>query len=243
MSINFKTYLTPSIPKEIFEIIANYLEIKCNIKVNLIFETKSSGPIKGTAMEEDLAFMCSPPFYWLLEKYKDQIELLPYAPVFIDERNNNLPLYFSDILVHPDNDDINKIEDLDGHIWAYNDTESLSGFFCIKNYMDKIKMICSGSHLNSIKMVQNREADITCIDSNVLLFNKHNLKKIGTFGPHPVQPCIINKNCKYKNEIIEAFSKINNDNVIYLLKKYKIEKFERVNLEFYLNKYSIKNLL
>ena len=47
MSINVKTYLTPSIPKEIFEILSEYIENKCNIKVNLLIETTSSGPKKG----------------------------------------------------------------------------------------------------------------------------------------------------------------------------------------------------
>ena len=47
--------------------------------------------------------------------------------------NNDEPVYFSDIFVHKDNTKINSLDDLDGHIWAYNDTESLSGYYCIKN--------------------------------------------------------------------------------------------------------------
>ena len=241
MSINFKTYLTPSIPKEIFEILSKYIEEKCDINVNLILETTSSGPKKGETMTEDLSFMCSPPYYWLNDTYPDTIELLPTAPVFDDPRNNNEPLYFSDILVKDDR--IKSLDDLNGDKWAYNDTESLSGYFCIKNHMDKINMICSGSHLNSIEMVSNNQADITCIDSNVLLFSKHNLKLVGTFGPHPVQPCIINKNCKFKDKIVRAFEEINNNDVIEKLKKYKINKFSKVDKEFYLEKYTIRDLL
>lgn len=242
MSIDFKTYLTPSIPKEIFQILSTYLEDKCNIKVNLIFETISSGPKYNNMIEEDLSFMCSPPYYWLCDKFNDQIELVPYAPIFNDMRNNDEPLYFSDILVNK-NSDIQCLDDLNGHTWAYNDTESLSGYFCIRDYMNKIKMICSGDHLTSIKMVENNKVDITCIDSNVLLFTKHNLKLIGTFGPHPVQPCVINKKCKYKDLIINAFEEINDSYILDELKKYNISKFGKVDEDFYFNKYSIKDKL
>ena len=242
MSINIKTYLTPSIPMEIFVIISKYIENKIGVPVNLIFETTSSGPKKGEKINEDLSFMCTPPYYWLYDNYKNDIELLPYAPVFDDIRNNNEALYFSDVLVHKDSS-IKSIEQLNGHKWAYNDTESLSGYFCIKNYMNRLKMICSGSHLNSIKMVSDKKADITCIDSNVLPFVKHDLKLIYTFGPHPVQPGILNKNSIYKDKIIKAMMEINNDKVIKELNKFNIKKFGKVDQKFYFEKYSIRDLL
>ena len=233
-------------------------------------------------MEEDLSFMCTPPYYWLYDKYGDEIELLPYAPVFDDPRNNGEPLYFSDILVNKDNLNIKNLDDLNNHIWAYNDTESLSGYFCInyyknlcgtkpvatqipnvllidnilfdsqnknnpdfKNSYENLKMVCSGSHNDSIDMVLSGKADITCIDSNVLFFqNITNLKQIGMFGPHPVQPCIIKKNCEYKDAIIRAFSEINNDSICKILKdKFHINKFKKLNEKFYFKKYFIINLL
>ena len=243
MSINLKTYLTPSIPKEIFIILSNYIERKGNIKVNLIFETTSSGPKINEKIDEDVAFICSPPYYWLCDTYGNDIELLPTAPIFKDSRNNKEPLYFSDILVRKDSP-ISSLDDLNGHNWAYNDTESLSGFFCIKSRENLINMVCSGSHLNSIKMVSNGDADITCIDSNVLLFTKHDLKVIGTFGPHPIQPGVIKSNCKYKEKICKIFNEINNDKIfLEEIRSYKIEKFEKINKEFFFNKYSIKHLL
>jgi len=242
--INFKTYLTPSIPKDIFEILANYLENKCKVKVNLITEITSSGPKKGEPIIDDLVCMCSPPYYWLYEKYKDIIELLPWVPLYKDPRNINLPLYFSDILIHKDNNEIKSLKDLNNHNWAYNDTESLSGYFCISDYKDKINMICSGSHLNSIKMVSEKKVDITCIDSNVLPFINHDLKSIGYFGPHPIQPFILNKNSKYKTIIIDVFNSINdNIDVINQLNNYNIIKFIEINNEFFFGKYSIKNLI
>ena len=156
MSIDFRTHLTPSIPKELFELISTYLEKKCNIKVNLSHDVISSGPPKGTTLNYDLSVMCSPPFYWLYEKYHNEIELIPMAPVFNDKRNMNEPLYFSDIYVNKNNNIIKSIKDLNNHIWAFNDKESLSGYYCIKNtpVSKKIKMICSGDHLKSIKMVE-----------------------------------------------------------------------------------------
>jgi phosphonate transport system substrate-binding protein len=242
MTIFIKTYLTPSIPKNIFEIIARYIEQECNVPTKLIIETSSSGPKKGYEIDEDLSFMCTPPYYWLIEKFNENYELLPYSPVFNDIRNNNEPLYFSDILVRNDSN-IESLDSLSGHKWAYNDTESLSGYFCIKNKKNNLNMICSGSHLNSIKMVSNGDADITCIDSNVLPFIEHNLKKIGTFGPHPVQPGVLKSSSPYKNKIIKAFEKINNSNILKNLQKYNILNFKYVDDYFYFKKYPIHELI
>ena len=243
MSIIFKTYLTPSIPREIFIIMAKYLERHCNIMVDLQFELTSSGPKKGTKLEEDLSFMCSPPLYWLYDEYKDDIELIPVAPIFDDIRNKDEPVYFSDVLVK-NNRSINSLDDIIGKTWSYNDTESLSGYFCIKKYMRHLNLVCSGSHLNSLDYIRDNKADVTCIDSNALLFVNHDFKKIHTFGPHPIQPCIIKKSCKYKNEIIDAFKKINDDKeVINEFNKYKILRFGTVNENFFFKKYSIKHLV
>ena len=232
MSIILKTYLTPSIPKEIFVIITDYLEKECNIKINLEYETNQFGPKNNQEMKEDIAFMCFPPYYWLSQNYDSKIELIPWAPVFNDYRNCGLPLYFSDILVHPDNKELNSLKDLNQHKWAYNDTESLSGYLCIKQYQKKIKMICSGSHLNSINMVKENKADITCIDSNILLFLDHGLKRIGTLGPHPIQPCVIKQDCIYKEKIMNAFSTIN-EKIGDKLERYFINKFRRINKQLY----------
>lgn len=244
MDIIFKTHLTPSIPKELFELITNYLEKKCNIKIKLIHDIHSSGPKKGTPLDCDISVMCTPPFYWIHENFKNDIELIPMAPIFNDERNKNEPVYFSDIFVNQNNKKIKSINDLNRHIWAFNDTESLSGYYCIKNkpISKKIKMICSGDHIKSLEMVKNNIADITCVDSNLLLFKENKLKKIGTFGPHPIQPFVINKKCKYKNEIINAFKCINSE-IQEELNKFNIKYFKEVNEDFYFKKYNIKYLI
>ena len=233
MSIILKTYLTPDIPKEIFVIIADYLEKECRIKINLEFETNNSGPKNSQEMKEDIAFICFISYYWLSQRCNKQIELIPWAPVFNDYRNCGLPLHFSDILVNPNNKELNCLEDLNNHIWAYNNVESFSEYDYLKNkYNNRVKMICSGSNLNSIQMVKDSKADITCVDSNVLLFLNHGLKRIGTLGPHPMQPCIIKQDCIYKEKIMNAFSTIN-EKIGDKLNHYFINKFGRINKELY----------
>lgn len=244
MSLTFKVYLTPSIPSKIFQLISDYLSNYCEIKIKLIFETHSSGPKKGILMEEDLAFMCTPPFIWQKQFFPDKIELCPYAPVYDDKRNNGLPLYFSDIIVNK-NSLIKKLDDLNYQMkYGYNDTESLSGYFCIKKFLKEEQMICTGSHLKSLQMLKNNKIDFTCIDSNVLLYQDlKDFEIIGTSKPHPVQPLIIKSNCKYKKIIFEALSKINNLPILVELKKFKILKFENVNEKFYMQDYSINHLI
>ena len=233
MSIILKTYLTPGIPQEIFVIIANYLEEECNLKINLEFETNHSGPKSSLDMKEDIAFMCILSYYLLTQKCNNQIELIPWAPVFNDYRNCGLPLCFTDILVNPNNRELRNLEDLNNHIWAYDNAERLNEYHYLKNkYKNKIKMICSGSHLNSIQMVKDNKADITCVDSNFLLFLNHGLKRIGTLGPHPIQPCVIKQDCVFKDKIINAFSTIN-EKIGNKLQQFFINKFGRINKELY----------
>lgn len=47
--------------------------------------------------------------------------------------------------------------------FTFNNEGSQSGFFITDNFF--IKKICSGSHINSAKMVANKEADIAAIDA------------------------------------------------------------------------------
>tara|TARA_B100001121_G_scaffold309453_1_gene336359 strand:+ start:25482 stop:26237 length:756 start_codon:yes stop_codon:yes gene_type:complete len=238
-----ESYLVPSIPSDIFKIICKYIKKELNVNVKLKFITTSSGPKINDKITADIMFMCTPPFYWLKDSNKN-IELINWAFVFDDPRNNDLPLYFSDVFVKNDNIKINKLKDIEGKKWAYNDTESLSGYFCIKNYWDKINLVCSGSHIESIKYINNGKVDVSGIDSNALLFLEHNLKKIATIGPHPIQPIVINTNSKFYNSLKKIFAVINYDiETMKNLKKFKIKKFGYVDDTFYFQKYHIRDII
>jgi len=209
--IRFVTYLSPSIPRALFEALADHLQRALgDERISLRVETRVSGPRRGGAYssfadEADLAFMCTPSFVWLRELRPPPVELIGVSPVFDDERNLGRPVYFCDVVVRNDSP-IHSFADLEGGSWAYNDACSLSGYYSLLNklaaagadesYFDRV--FCSGSHLNSIEAVLQGEADAAAIDSNVLRIGfreepalRERLRVIESWGPFPIQPVVV----------------------------------------------------
>ncbi len=209
--ISLVTYLPPSIPRSLFEALADHLRRTLGReRVSLRVETRVSGPQKGEECssfgdEADVAFMCAPSFFWLRELRPPPAELLGVLPVFDDERNQGMPVYFCDVVVLHDSP-IQTFSDLQGGSWSYNDACSLSGYYSV---LDKLAqagtdegffdtVFCSGSHLNSIEAILRGEADAAAIDSNVLRIRsretpalREELRVIESWGPYPIQPVVV----------------------------------------------------
>jgi phosphate/phosphite/phosphonate ABC transporter binding protein len=209
--IRFVTYLSPSIPRALFEALADHLQRSLGgVQVSLRAETRISGPRMGEECssfgdEIDLAFMCAPSFVWLRNLRGPPAELLGVAPVFDDKRNAGKPVYFCDVIVR-DDAPARTFSDLQGSSWAYNDAASLSGYYGLldklaESGMDEIffeAVSCSGSHLNSIDAVLRGQADAAAIDSNVLRLQLRKtpalagkLRVIESWGPYPIQPVVV----------------------------------------------------
>jgi phosphate/phosphite/phosphonate ABC transporter binding protein len=209
--IRLITYLSPSIPRALFEALADHLQRALGReRVSLEVETRFSGPQRSdqatsSGDEADVAFMCAPSFFWLREQQPPPMELLGVLPVFDDERNQGKPVYFCDVVVRHDSP-IQTFSDLQGGSWAYNDARSLSGYYSL---LDKLaesdldesffhNVFCSGSHLNSIEAILCGEADAAAIDSNVLRSRlrdapdlQERLRVIESWGPYPIQPVAV----------------------------------------------------
>jgi len=209
--IRLITYLSPSIPRALFEALADHLQRTLGgERVSLEVETRFSGPQKGDQSsssedEADVSFMCAPSFFWLRELQPPPMELLGVLPVFDDERNQGKPVYFCDVVVRYDTP-IQTFSDLQGGSWAYNDACSLSGYYSLldklaesdldESFFDNV--FCSGSHLNSIEAILRGEADAAAIDSNVLRSRlrempdlQERLRVIESWGPYPIQPVVV----------------------------------------------------
>jgi len=209
--IRLITYLSPSIPRALFEALADHLQRALGReRVSLEVETRFSGPQKGEGCssfgdEADVSFMCAPSFFWMRELQPPPMELLGVLPVFDDERNQEKPVYFCDVVVRRDSP-IQTFPDLQGGLWAYNDASSLSGYYCLldklaesdldESFFDSV--FCSGSHLNSIEAILRGEADAAAIDSNVLRSRlrempdlQERLRVIESWGPYPIQPVVV----------------------------------------------------
>ena len=211
-TLRFVTYLSPSIPRGLFEVLLVHCRRRLghDVAASLQVETRVSGPERGTADpfsdgEADVGFVCSPSYLWLRERRPPPVELLGVAPVFGNGRNGGKPVYFCDVISARGND-VNGFADLGGRSWAYNDACSLSGYYGLLRKLAEMgedtrffgEVLHSGSHLDSIRMVADREADAATIDSNVLWMRlkeepelADEVRVIDSWGPFPVQPVVV----------------------------------------------------
>ena len=210
--LRFITYMSPGIPEEIYRCIVEYLGESLSRPTSLEFETRFSGPPRGTsdpfsASEADLGWMCTPSYFWLQEPGNVPVRLVPAGMVFDDPRNGGRPHYFSDVVVRQDSD-AEGFLDLRGRSWVYNDTSSQSGYY---NLLEKLAEIgetlsffgsvsASGSHQESLHRVMSGTTDAAAIDANVLAHQlrlrpelRGALKIVATWGPHAIQPFVASR--------------------------------------------------
>jgi ABC-type phosphate/phosphonate transport system substrate-binding protein len=208
------TYLSPSIPAELYELIARDLGEQCGLAAELAFESRISGPLAGdddlfAGGAADVGFLCAPSFRWLNASWRS-VELLP-LPVPSDPRAEGRPVYFADVVVRADAP-ARTFADLAGTRWSFNDRNSKSGWFSM---LERIKphqpeaffgeIIAAGSHLRSLELVANGAADAAAIDSNVLRANPNRvLRVIESWGPFPIQPAVVRAGFAQKERVAAA---------------------------------------
>ncbi|MBA2714706.1 MAG: PhnD/SsuA/transferrin family substrate-binding protein [Rubrobacteraceae bacterium] len=219
------TYLSPSIPRAVFEGLADHVRRATGCgRVSLRLETRASGPEKGderlfSSGEADVGFMCA-------------------------------PSYVCDVVVREDRQ-IRSFAGLRGGSWLYNDACSLSGYFSLlkklaesgadERFFDSVS--CSGSHLNSIEAVLHGDADAAAIDSNVLRIRlrevpdlREKLRVIETWGPFPIQPVVVRSTLHphLKERLRAAFLTTEEDeSTRRILERYGLSRFVAVGRQDY----------
>jgi phosphonate transport system substrate-binding protein len=139
------------------------------------------------AGEVELAFLCG-----LGYVRNPQLALLG-APVFCAPRYGDQPIYFSEVLVRADSP-WTDLEQLRGARWAYNEPNSQSGYNVMLSrvgarFFSQERM--SGSHDDSLRLLQSGEVDVVCIDTTVLdQVQPAGVRSLETLGPSPVQPLL-----------------------------------------------------
>lgn len=209
------TYMCPTHPVELYELILELLETAIDCHTVLQYESRSPGPLSGRPdpfinNKIDLAFMTAAAYMKLRDTNNDYIELLPVTPVFAHQMNvENRPGYFSDIIMHCDKKahNVNTLLDLRGCTFAYSDEESLSGSkIVLKTLKAKGEnawffgsLLKSGSHLASAQMVLSKQAEWAAVDSTTLLYSKKFMQDGGkeiitleTLGRLPPYPIVVN---------------------------------------------------
>lgn len=208
------TYLSPSIPAALYELIARDLGEQLGVVAELAFEPRISGPLAGDddlfdRGAADVGFLCAPSFRWL-NALQRSVELLP-LPVPTDARAGGRPVYFADVVVRADSP-ARTFADLAGARWSFNDRNSKSGWFSM---LERIaprapaeffgELVAAGSHLRSLDLVATGAADAAAIDSNVLRANpRPELRVLESWGPFPIQPAVVRAGLARKESIAAA---------------------------------------
>lgn len=221
--------MCPSHPVEFYELILQYLEERLNCEGVLIYESRSSGPLKGrtdpfTDNVADIVFISAASYIKLLEdNMPEHAELLPVTPVFKHSKNKlGKPGYYSDIVIHTDAKDLVKeFLDLRGCFWAYNSEDSLSGSTVVLKKLRDLgenatffgNALKSGSHLHTIRMVLQKKAQAGAVDANSLQFHKaflpdggKDLYVLDSLGPLPPYAILVDK--RLGVEIIQKISSV-----------------------------------
>lgn len=216
-TIRFATFLSP-ILYATYEHIARYIGEKVGhpitLRVGQSFEEFAEGQI-------DVAFICGLPYVRLASQYNCPVELLA-APVLIGKRYQQRPIYFSDVIVRHESP-YTCFDDLRGCVWAYNERASHSGCNLIcYSLLERGKSsdhfgetVKSGSHLRSLEMVLEGEADATAIDSHLLDVLRSRdeelasrLRVVDVLGPSSIPPVVVSKTmdnelkCKLREALV-----------------------------------------
>jgi ABC-type phosphate/phosphonate transport system substrate-binding protein len=231
--------------------IADHLAARLGIVVTLRSWSSRSGPAPGgpdpfARAEADIGFLCAPSLLWLEEQ--GSAELLEVAPVHRDPRNGGRPVYFAEIVV-ANHSPAQRLEELRGARFAYNDDVSLSGYFSVLERLAEAgedssffgAYVHAGSHLASLEQVAAGSADVAAIDSHVLEVVRERNPKIGvrvieTLGPFAVQPVVARAglDSTLRAAVATALSDMHETHAArFLLRHHRIERFAPVERAAY----------
>lgn len=240
------SYLAPNM-FWFYQAVAGYLGRVFGVETEIV--QSQYDPLSDPTMLQDkldIAFICGLPFVQLNQFVPNQLQAV-VAPVMQAGRYGDRPVYFSDIIVNAPRD-LMSFKDLAGKTFCYNDPGSNSGYNLMRqrlmhsgyasNFFGKV--IESGSHQNSIKLVELGLADCSAIDSTVLeqqlrdspkLVN--HLRIIESIGPCPMPPIVVSVRLEnYIQDLQSALCQPDKE-LQTAMKQAQIRRFDAVQSEDY----------
>ena len=184
--------------------IISYLSEKTGVRYELV-----SGLGYGTINEMlksgvvDYGFVCGYPYILAHDKPRPEVDVLA-GPIMKNPRYGGKPVYFSDLIVRKDSP-LRSLRDLAGRTYVYNEELSNSGYNMPRSHLVELglthgffgKVLRSGSHEESIRMVAEGLADASYVDSLVLEYDRDGahgpaaeVRVIESLGPSPVVPLV-----------------------------------------------------
>jgi phosphonate transport system substrate-binding protein len=200
----------------VYEKIASYLTRKTGVQTEFVrglgYGTINSMLEDGTMQ---CGFICGLPYVMLHDRPQPGARLI-VAPVMKAPRYKGQPKYFSDLIVRKDSP-YQTIHDLRGRTYVYNDEISNSGYNLPRYRMLQLgltggffgKVLRSGSHEESIRMVASGEADASFVDSLVLDYDREKglghaseVRVLESVGPAGICPLVAS--AQLPTELFEA---------------------------------------
>ncbi|MDC3960978.1 phosphate/phosphite/phosphonate ABC transporter substrate-binding protein [Polyangium jinanense] len=188
----------------LYESIAHHLARKTGITIEvttgLAYSTINSMLETGAV---ELGFICGLPYTVLRDLPTPRAELLG-GPIMKYPRYGGQPVYFADLVVRNDSP-YHSLEDLRGRTLVYNDERSHTGYNAPRHHLMERgfargffgKVVRSGSHEESIRMVAAGEADASWVDSLVLDYDREKrrgrageVRVLESIGPMTVSPVV-----------------------------------------------------
>ena len=198
--IRFATFLAPNM-LPVYQFITEYAGQKLGCPTELIVGSSFD---EFAAGQVDVGFICGLPYVQLADAASPTVELLA-APVLQGERYEGRPIYFSDVIVRQDSS-FHSFADLRGCIWSYNELGSHSGYNVTRYRLAQLgettgyfgRIVKSGAHQDSIRLVCQGKVDAAAIDSQVLAIELRDrpelaaqLRVIDALGPSPMLPVVV----------------------------------------------------
>ena len=189
----------------VYEDISRYLAQKTGLKIEFVtglaYSTINGMLETGTV---DCGFICGLPYVVMHDRPEPAAQLL-VAPVMKAPRYKGQPKYYSDLIVHKDSP-YKTIQDLKGRTYVYNDELSNSGYNLPRYRLLELgltggffgKVLRSGSHEESIRMVAAGKADTSFVDSLVLDYDREKhlgcadeVRVLESVGPAGIPPLVM----------------------------------------------------
>ncbi len=243
----------------VYEEIAGYLGKK--LKREVTFVSGLSYDTVNEMIDEhviDLAFVCGLPYTMKYDMPDPAVRLLA-APVMQAQRYQDRPIYYSDIIVHKDSP-FKRFEDLRGAVFVYNDEISNSGYNMPRAHLISLnetegffgKVLRSGSHEESIRMVAEGKAQASAVDSLVLDYDRrHNpefisqIRILKSLGPAAIPPVVASTDLPEKEyrRIQDILVEMGNDpEGRKILNTAGVKRFDKVTDDFYDNIRAMRDL-
>ena len=186
---------------DISEYIAQKTKIETDFVTGLSYSAVNAMVEEG---EAEIAFICGYPYISLHDDKEVSPVKLLVAPIMKSPLYEGKPKYYSYVITHKDST-ARSFEDLRGKTWVYNDVTSNSGYNMPRAKLVDMgetdgffgKILHSGAHEESIRMVAEGQAFASAVDSLVLDYARaegedfaYDVKIIERLGPAGAPPVV-----------------------------------------------------